>query len=200
HKSVILHKTFCPVSHLLCDGADKRREHPLEIFAKKGKDMNNPPSPIGRQLLLTILTGFVFLIVAQPAFGQTTKMTVRVTDPGGNAIRGATVKAINKATKKPVTGTTADDGTVTLDLPPGQYDITVEAPGFAKLTQRNVEVEGAEFKIQKAPMDFTMTAVELAEANQAASALPNQNNDLTPALDVVIGTVTTGATSLGRVV
>jgi hypothetical protein len=161
HKSAILHKTFCPVSHLLCEGANKRREHPLEIFTKKGKDMNNPPSPFGRQLLLTILTGFVFLILAQPAFGQTTKVTVRVTDPGGKAIRGATVEAINKVTKNKVTGTTAADGTVVLDLLAGKYDITIQSVGFAQSIRKDVEVEVAEFKIQTIDLEFTMRPEEL---------------------------------------
>ena len=162
--------------------------------------MNFRPGIFIRQLRLIVLISLLFLITAQSALGQTTKVTVRVTDASGAPIRRATVEAINKATKKPVTGTTADDGTVTLDLPAGQYDITVQAVGFTQSIQRDFKVEVAEFKIQTTALEFTLRPEELAEANQAASALPNQNNDLTPALDVVIGTVTTGATSLGRVV
>ena len=156
-------------------------------------------------LLLTIFMSCVLPIVAQTALGQKTQLTVKVTDSDGEPVEGATVEAFNKVTKKRETGITSADGTVVLVVPAGKYKVTVQSAGYMKsvlkdlqvtVTETNVRTMSLEAAVQPAPR---LTILQ-EEPNRAASALPNQNNDLTPAFEVEIGTVTTGATSLGRVV
>ena len=63
-----------------------------------------------------------------------------VTDPLGGRIPGAQITARNLATNQTRTVSTGADGAYSLlALPPGRYEITVEAAGFN--TQRNPEVE-----------------------------------------------------------
>ena len=102
--------------------------------------MNLQPSLLIRQPLITVLIAFVFFMIAQPAFGQTTTLKVQVTDAEGNPIPGATVEAINKVTKKRVTGLTLADGTVELVVPEGEYDVTVQSTGFAKSVLKDLKV------------------------------------------------------------
>jgi len=83
-----------------------------------------------------ILTAAV-LVFAFSAWSQgaTGTITGTVTDPSGSSVEGAAVTATNTGTgiqKKTTTGTTGLYSFV--ELPPGMYSITVEAPGFAKTT------------------------------------------------------------------
>ncbi|HLR05570.1 MAG TPA: carboxypeptidase regulatory-like domain-containing protein, partial [Pyrinomonadaceae bacterium] len=56
-----------------------------------------------------------------------------VRDPKGAVISGATVTARNTATNLSRSATTDGDGAYQLiDLPPGDYEVTAEAPGFSK--------------------------------------------------------------------
>ena len=83
-----------------------------------------------------ILTAAV-LVFAFSAWSQgaTGIITGTVTDPSGSSVEGATVTAANTGTgiqKKTTTSTTGLYSFV--ELPPGMYSISVEAPGFAKTT------------------------------------------------------------------
>ncbi|PYS85683.1 MAG: hypothetical protein DMF70_04050 [Acidobacteria bacterium] len=56
-----------------------------------------------------------------------------VRDPRGAVISGATVTARNTATNLSRSATTDGDGVYQLiSLPPGDYEVTAEAPGFSK--------------------------------------------------------------------
>ena len=172
--------------------------------------MNPRQSLFTRNLPLIFFICCVFLIIAQPALGQlgeTIKLTVEVKDDAGKPVAHATVKAVNRVTKQIVRRDTSDKGIAVLVVPAGKYDVTVESAGFEKSVPKNLQVKVTETPGETMPgraaaAQPSPEAVRIPreEANQAASALPNQNNDLTPALEVVIGTVTTGASSLGRVV
>jgi hypothetical protein len=158
-------------------------------------------------LLLTVFLTGMFLMMAPAALAQTTALTVQVKDSDGKPVAGATVKAVNRTTRQIVTGVTSDNGIAVLIVPAGKYDVTVESAGYEKSVRKNLQITVTESKVETmtlkaavAPPPPPLQPPVREEANQAASSLPNQNNDLTPALDVVIGTVTTGATSLGRVV
>jgi hypothetical protein len=75
---------------------------------------------------------------AQVATGD---ITGRVVDPGGSVITGATVTARNTGTGLTRAATTTSDGDYTItQLPPGLYEITVEAPGFSKALLKDVQV------------------------------------------------------------
>jgi hypothetical protein len=90
-------------------------------------------------LALCMLAGAV------PAFAQSQagsgQIAGTVTDNAGAAITNATVKATNTQTGLERTVTTGDEGLYKLVLlPPGIYNVTGEAAGFAATTVNNVEV------------------------------------------------------------
>src|SRR5207302_3208126 len=63
-------------------------------------------------------------------------VTGRVTDPGGLAVPGATVTAVNTQTAETATGFTTGDGAYTIPfLKPGIYAVSAELTGFRKVTR-----------------------------------------------------------------
>ena len=74
-------------------------------------------------------------------WSQTGTSTVRgtVTDPQGRVIPDATLTLTNIANNAPRTVKSSDGGTFTFDfLPPGEYRLEAEAPGFKKRVENNV--------------------------------------------------------------
>jgi hypothetical protein len=89
---------------------------------------------------------------ALPAFAQaeTGQITVKVTDPQGAVIPGATVtvRSVDRGTTLP-TQTTSDEGTVTItSLQPGLYEVTVTTSGFANFTQQAQVTVGAKLSVE----------------------------------------------------
>ena len=75
------------------------------------------------------------LFFAASAIAQVTTgdITGRVTDPEGKVVPGATLTVTNKANGASRTATTNDSGDYTVSqLPPGKYEVAVEATGFSK--------------------------------------------------------------------
>ena len=68
-------------------------------------------------------------------------LTGTVTDPAGAAIPGAHVTFGNGATGVVTEAMTTSSGTYVATLNPGDYSITVEAPGFEKFVETHVTVE-----------------------------------------------------------
>jgi hypothetical protein len=83
---------------------------------------------------VTLVFGFTLLLTA-PCYAQVTTgdITGRVTDAQGHVVPGATVTATNKGTGATRSTTTGEGGEYTItQLPPGKYDLTVEAKTFSK--------------------------------------------------------------------
>ena len=103
-----------------------------------------------------------------------------VVDPNGAVVPGATITARNIATGISRTTTSGDDGLYTLvALPPGEYEITVEAATFKKVTISPVRLtvgQAAELRIPmevgaaSAEVTITGDAVELIETSKTAVA------------------------------
>jgi hypothetical protein len=77
----------------------------------------------------------VLLLAGLSAWGQAGTSTIRgtVTDPQGKLISGATVTINNPSTNYSRTMRTTDAGTFSFELiPPGSYQVEVEAQGFKK--------------------------------------------------------------------
>src|SRR5260370_2204621 len=93
-------------------------------------------------------TGILFcalwvLLLSSPAFAQVTTGSFigRVTDTQARVVTGATVTATNKGTGAARTATTNDAGDyVIAELPPGKYDVAVEAKGFSKALLSDFEL------------------------------------------------------------
>ena len=105
----------------------------------------------GRQLASALLAA---VISGAPVWAQSSQvqLTGIVRDATGASVPGVTVTATNRATNATRTATTAPDGTYTLAVEPGSYNVTVFLPGFRRATQV-VEVGAAARQI-----DFSLEA------------------------------------------
>ena len=93
---------------------------------------------IGAVVLVALL-----LLVTSAAFSQSYRGRVQglVSDQSRAVVAGATVTLLNVATGVQTEHKTGDTGLYVFDLvDPGDYTITVEAPGFAKFIQENITV------------------------------------------------------------
>jgi Carboxypeptidase regulatory-like domain/TonB dependent receptor len=112
-----------------------------------------------RLVLLLILS----LSLNASVFAQVTTgdITGRVLDPQGAVVVGATVTARNTATGLTRTATTNDGGEYTItQLPPGTYEVTVEAQGFSKAIQKDFELNVG----TKPTLNFDLKAGGVAES------------------------------------
>ena len=102
-------------------------------------------SPSIRITALLILTVVCGLLGSGVAFGQAqsnaSDLQGVVRDPGGAVVSGATVTARNPATNTSKTTTTNDEGAyLIVNLTPGEYEVTVEAPNFKKAVLPGVKL------------------------------------------------------------
>ncbi len=94
-----------------------------------------------RKFLSVVLITFALSLAGAMAQAQsaTASLSGAVTDPQNAAIAGATIKAVNTATNLERRTTTNSEGYFTLPLlPPGNYRLSVEQPGFATIENRSV--------------------------------------------------------------
>ena len=86
-----------------------------------------------RLFILCVVTLTCAVAVMAQSQSNAADLQGAVRDPSGAAVAGATVTARNLATNLTRTATTDADGMYQiLSLPPGNYEITAEAPGFSK--------------------------------------------------------------------
>ena len=90
----------------------------------------------------------VFLLSASASFGQTPgtgAISGTVYDPANRAVANANVVAVNEATHLSRSVKTTPEGVFRVPLlPPGMYDVTVKAPGYADRTSPSVQVTVSE--------------------------------------------------------
>ena len=173
----------------------------------------------GPLMLLASLLGVLAFSSAMWAQTLTTgAITGIVTDPTGAVVPNADVSATSVETGAKRTATTGGSGSYTLaQLNPGNYNVTVEAKGFATQSRGPVVVTVS----QTAQVDFMMTvgaevqtievtgaAVLLQTSNpntttsvnaQAISELPNPGNDLTFEAQVAPGALMNSSGGYGNV-
>lgn len=78
---------------------------------------------------------------------STGALTGTVTDPTGAVLQNAEITLRNYGTDETRTAITDQDGSYRFSLlPPGEYELTVEAVGFAPLVVREVMVQITEVK------------------------------------------------------
>ena len=92
---------------------------------------------------LFVVCVLVFCLSAGELRGQESRATITgtVTDPQGARVPGATIQVKNMATNVVTTVATSERGLYAVPpVNPGQYSVTVSAPGFKTTTQGNVEL------------------------------------------------------------
>src|SRR5437773_10619183 len=90
-------------------------------------------------------SGIVFFLAAA-AFAQTTgTITGTVVDLAGDVVANAPIQVTNMATKTRYTATSSEKGGYTIaQLPAGDYELSVAAPGFNAYSRQNVAVAAGE--------------------------------------------------------
>jgi outer membrane receptor protein involved in Fe transport len=159
--------------------------------------------PSSRRLAqLALITVICSPLVAQKITGD---ISGTVTDQSSAFVRGATVRAQNVATGEKASTATNDSGFYRLvDLPPGQYRLSVEAPGF-KTSERQATVSialvtTANFALQVGARTETVEVADVAPLVETTedrlstlfvarevSDLPNNGGDFNNLLDGVPG-------------
>ncbi|MGB9104827.1 MAG: TonB-dependent receptor, partial [Terriglobales bacterium] len=134
-----------------------------------------------RQVTKACLVVISTLLIAASAAAQsaaTAQLHVMVRDPKGAVVKNATVTLRNEARNIERAGTNNIEGEYQfLAVPPGQYTITVQAPGFGKTVARDVTVtigQTAEVPVtlQVASVESVVnvtTEAELVETQRTAS-------------------------------
>src|SRR5512138_1536808 len=107
---------------------------------------------IVQRALAVSLMALLLPFSALPAFAQTEtgQITVKVTDPQGAIIPGATVtvRSVDRGTTLPAV-TTSDEGTATItSLQPGLYEVTVATTGFTNFVQQAQVTVGARLTVE----------------------------------------------------
>ncbi|MBA2733210.1 MAG: carboxypeptidase regulatory-like domain-containing protein, partial [Acidobacteria bacterium] len=103
-----------------------------------------------------------------------------VRDPQGSVVQNATVTARNLATNLSRTATTNDEGFYQIvSLPPGDYEVTVEAPNFKKAVLTDVKLTVGQRADIDVPLEIggidqtvtiTGTTADLVETSRTAVA------------------------------
>src|ERR1700730_6288451 len=129
----------------------------------------------------------VFLVLLSTlGFAQgaaTGDLHVTVRDPKGGVVTSATVtardetKALARATSE-----NADGQYRMLLLPPGNYAVTVEAPGFGKSTVRDVEITVGQ--MAELPIILSVAGVqEVVNVSSAAELVETQRTSSTDTIE-----------------
>jgi hypothetical protein len=111
------------------------------------------------------------------AQSDTATLSGRITDPSGSVISGVEVVAANNSTGIKVTAQSNDSGIyVVQDLRPGDYQVTVEKPGFRKvvLTGLTLSVQDAlsrNFTMQIGPVNESVVVQSTAEETSVSPAV-----------------------------
>src|SRR6266496_1937753 len=91
--------------------------------------------------LCLVVCSCLLLVLSAAAQVQNGQFTGVITDPTGAAIGGAKVTVTNKATNLSLSATTNGGGIYLIrELPPGLYDISVQASGFRSFSNKAVTV------------------------------------------------------------
>jgi hypothetical protein len=113
-------------------------------------------------LAATLLTGAVMWSQVVP----TASLAGNVTDPAGAVVPSVTVELLNTATQVSKTVVTDQQGRYQFNfLPPGRYDLSASAPGFAKYRQTGITLDvnapattNVQLSVQSAQQEVTVEA------------------------------------------
>lgn len=130
-------------------------------------------------VLFTVLlmTGHA-LVRAQTATGQ---INGTITDPSGAAVTGATVAVTNQATSIQNSTYSNESGFFSLgNLPPGPYELKVEAPGFSRAQIRALEVEVGQIVTQNVSLvvGAVNQSIEVAAGAEMVQASSSELGDV----------------------
>ncbi len=128
-------------------------------------------NPKKRNWVSIIAIAVALLVTASGAHAQAAFATItgRVLDPKGASMPNATVTATNTETGIARTTTATSDGLYRFEnLPPGVYDVSVDASGFNKAQAKGVKVQVGENR----DINFTLQLTGQRESVVVTSEIP----------------------------
>ncbi len=128
---------------------------------------------------LTCITLFLFLSTAfiLASTGESAKVHGLVSDPTGAVVSGAKIRARNLSTGAVVEGATGAEGSYSISLPAGRYDIEFSEDGFQQTLRRGVDVAASavvalDIQLQLASQNETMSVtVEIPGVETTSSQI-----------------------------
>ena len=121
--------------------------------------------PLSRIILLTL--------IATPALAQTAELSGLIYDPSGLPVPKATVRVQNQQTGATRRVASNQQGLYGVPaLPPGPYDVTVDATGFKSLHQNGIVLEVD----QRATLNLTLSIGSASESITVEGAAPLLNS------------------------
>lgn len=120
-----------------------------------------------KAFLLSVIMLCILSMLTQAQQAATATLSGRVLDPNGAAIPGATVSATQKATGVKREATTNNEGSYVLaHLPPGDYELRVQARGFAVKVSQSISLAVGQTIAVDTMLEIgaTQTIVELVAA------------------------------------
>src|SRR5215469_16662510 len=138
---------------------------------QKGENMNSVVGGIHRGVPVALALVLV-LWCTVAAYGQSAAfatITGRVLDPKGSSVPDAAVTATNTETAIVRTTKTTSDGLYRFDnLPPGVYDVTIDAGGFTKAEAKAVKLQVGDQR----DINFNMKLAGQTESVVVTSEIP----------------------------
>lgn len=130
--------------------------------------------------LFSVLVLMVFAATLLPVFGQTASSGLhgQITDPSGAVIPEATVLVSTLGGKSVAKATTSASGSYTINnLPPGRYQLSVTAQGFAPYSATSVIVPAGHAKHLNLALQIAVAKqqVVIKAQEQQVSTNPDQN-------------------------
>src|ERR1700682_4926948 len=141
---------------------------------------------LSRSIFFCVAVVFSIIVLAAPGFAQVTtgNITGRVTDPQGRVVPGAAVTVTNKATGASRTATTNDSGDYAVaELPPGKYEVAVEAKSFSRALLQDFELNvGAKVtqNFELKPGEVTATVQVTSEGTLVETTNSEIGKNITP--------------------
>ena len=124
-----------------------------------------------------LILGAITVVTATIAFSQSDSAVLfgLVSDPSGSSIRGARLRLKNNATSQTREYISDDRGLFYFTLlPPGGYQVTVEATGFKQFQDPNVRVQVAQVGRLDVQLEIGSTK-EILSVNEATSTLNTES-------------------------
>jgi hypothetical protein len=158
-----------------------------------------------RFVSLSLAFTVLFFTTAMPALAQSSAsaiITGTVTDPNGAVVAGATVTAKNTETGLERSTTTSSEGLYRLEnIPPGIYDVRVEAQGFSQAIANAVKLQVGEQRDVNFGMKVAGAAVSVVVSSEVPLIETTKTDVSTVVTDRQVSTLptTTSFNGLGGV-
>jgi Carboxypeptidase regulatory-like domain/TonB dependent receptor len=165
---------------------------------------------MGRVMMRSILAAAIVCLSGVGAFAQSNQGTITgtISDPAAAVVPAAQLEVKNTATGVVYRGGTSGTGNYVFSVPAGTYEISVNAPGFKKFLESNVQVIVAtdtrkDITLEVGATNETITITDTApllktESGEMSHTVDIDQVDQLPVLTIAGGNLF-GATQMGQI-